>query len=227
MKIVKSGEVAEHKEREARKEESCIEGVKNTLKIKIQELKTKKWTFFAMKFWSIFWISLMFAVFVYFTTLIFIDYFTIYLGGEALGGLSRSQALVIWIYYMFAIVVGSIVSVIYSFLHEIMPKKLRNPFQLSTRIKVFYISQFVSVFTAIIYYSILKLQIPIAEIDIGLFFLYLPSIFLSGKTILLTLIFVGLPAVVSHLVFYPIKSGVNATLAKLKSRRDYKNGGQP
>jgi len=162
------------------------------------------------------------CVFVYFTTLIFIDYFTIYLDGEALGSLSRSQALVIWIYYIFGILVGCIISVIYSLLHEIMPEKLRKPFQVSTRLKVWYVSQFVSVFTAILYYSILKTQIPISEIDLSLFFLYLPSIFLSGKTILLTLIFVGLPGVIMHLFFYPIKEGGRWFLLKISSKRHSK-----
>jgi hypothetical protein len=107
---------------------------------------------------------------------------------------------------------------VYSILHEIIPEKLRKPFQVSTRLKVWYLSQFISVFTALICYSIIQIQIPIAEIDIALFFLYLPSIFLSGKTILLTLIFVGLPAVITHLIFYPIKDVGSRLISKISTR---------
>ena len=48
--------------------------VRFSIKTKIQELKSKKWTYFALKFWSLFWIGLMLGVFIYFTSLIFIDY---------------------------------------------------------------------------------------------------------------------------------------------------------
>lgn len=142
----------------------------------------------------------------YFSTKVFLDYFTHYLGGMVFGDLSRSQCYQIWAYYAFLIIFYALFSILGVLIHEFVPKNMKNPWRLYNKFRIIFISQAISIIIAYLYFS-MSMQTThwVINVEADAFILYFPAIFFSRDTLILFSAFVAIPHALIYLILYPIK----------------------
>ncbi|MHA1340490.1 MAG: hypothetical protein ACTSRZ_09705 [Promethearchaeota archaeon] len=156
----------------------------------------------------------------YFSMLIFVDFHTRFLGGTALGEISRSQSYVIWCYYAFLIIFFVVYSALASLIFEIIPTKFKvakKPWSLKLRYLLILIGQIIGVVVGWLYYIYYVQNLEgIIQMEPELYFLYVPAMLFSQNTWFLLINFVAIPNLILFLIFYPIKSLIRLIIKQIE-----------